>query len=129
MTAYTISQPAPRGLLSRIGAALAGIRDWLDSQGRPAWFIATIAGFLIALPLGLAVLAYAIWSKRMFTCAHRRETRMTPTGNSAFDAYRAETLKRLEQEQQDFMAFLEKLREAKDRAEFEQFINERDTRN
>ncbi|MDO5620677.1 MAG: DUF2852 domain-containing protein [Paracoccus sp. (in: a-proteobacteria)] len=129
MTAYTISQPVPRGLLSRIGDALAGIRDWLDTQGRPAWFIATIAGFFIAPPLGLAILVYAIWSKRMFTCAHRRETRMIPTGNSAFDAYRAETLKRLEQEQQDFMAFLDKLREAKDRAEFEQFVADRDTRN
>ena len=47
------------------------------------------------------------------------------TGNSAFDAYKADTLRRLEQEQNDFEAFLERLREAKDKAEFDQFIDER----
>lgn len=48
-----------------------------------------------------------------------------PSGNRAFDEYRAETLRRLEDEQREFMAFLERLRHAKDKAEFDQFMAER----
>ena len=50
---------------------------------------------------------------------------MQPSGNAAFDGYRAETLKRLEEEQQEFASFLSRLRQSKDRAEFEQFMAER----
>jgi len=47
------------------------------------------------------------------------------SGNRAFDEYRAETLRRLEDEQREFMEFLERLRHAKDKAEFDQFMAER----
>ena len=47
------------------------------------------------------------------------------SGNRAFDDYRSETLKRLEDEQREFKDFLERLRFAKDRAEFDQFMTER----
>ena len=47
------------------------------------------------------------------------------SGNRAFDDYRAETLKRLEDEQHEFKDFLERLRFAKDRAEFDQFMSSR----
>ena len=47
------------------------------------------------------------------------------SGNRAFDDYRAETLKRLEEEQREFKDFLGRLRFAKDRAEFDQFMAER----
>ena len=47
------------------------------------------------------------------------------SGNSAFDAYRQETLDRLAKEQDEFQSFLHRLREAKDRAEFDQFIKDR----
>jgi hypothetical protein len=47
------------------------------------------------------------------------------SGNHAFDEYRAETLRRLEEEQREFKEFLERLRFAKDRAEFDQFMAER----
>jgi hypothetical protein len=50
------------------------------------------------------------------------------TGNRAFDDYRTETLKRLEDEQREFKEFLERLRFAKDRAEFDEFMNERRNR-
>lgn len=50
---------------------------------------------------------------------------MRPSGNSAFDAYKADTLRRLEDEQHQFEAFLERLRDAKDKAEFDQFMNDR----
>jgi hypothetical protein len=51
------------------------------------------------------------------------------SGNRAFDDYRAETLKRLEDEQREFKEFLERLRFAKDRAEFDQFMADRRGRN
>jgi Protein of unknown function (DUF2852) len=47
------------------------------------------------------------------------------TGNRAFDEYRAETLRRLEDEQREFMEFLDRLRHAKDKAEFDEFMAER----
>jgi hypothetical protein len=52
-----------------------------------------------------------------------------PSGNKAFDEYRAETLRRLEEEQQEFQAYLERLRQARDKAEFDQFMAERRNRN
>ena len=50
---------------------------------------------------------------------------MKPSGNAAFDAYKADTLRRLEEEQENFEAFLERLRAAKDKSEFDQFMDER----
>jgi hypothetical protein len=47
------------------------------------------------------------------------------SGNHAFDEYRAETLRRLEEEQSEFSSFLERLRFAKDKSEFDQFMAER----
>ena len=47
------------------------------------------------------------------------------SGNRAFDDYREQTLKRLEEEQREFREFLERLRFAKDRQEFDQFMTER----
>jgi hypothetical protein len=50
------------------------------------------------------------------------------SGNHAFDEYRTETLRRLEEEQREFHEFLERLRFAKDKAEFDQFMAERRNR-
>ncbi|MBV8791770.1 MAG: DUF2852 domain-containing protein [Pseudolabrys sp.] len=50
------------------------------------------------------------------------------SGNRAFDEYRAETLKRLEEEQREFREFLDRLRFAKDKTEFDQFMAERRNR-
>ena len=47
------------------------------------------------------------------------------SGNHAFDDYRSETLRRLEDEQREFKDFLARLRFAKDRTEFDQFMAER----
>ncbi len=49
------------------------------------------------------------------------------SGNQAFDEYRAVTLRRLEEEQSEFREFLSRLRMAKDKAEFDQFMAERRT--
>ena len=50
---------------------------------------------------------------------------MSSTGNSAFDAYKTDTLRRLEEEQSNFEDFLRRLRESKDKAEFDQFMDDR----
>ena len=47
------------------------------------------------------------------------------SGNRAFDEYREETLRRLEDEQREFHDFLGRLRMARDKAEFDQFMNDR----
>ena len=55
-------------------------------------------------------------------------TNAPSSGNHAFDEYRTETLKRLEDEQREFRDFLERLRFAKDKTEFDAFMAERRNR-
>ena len=107
---------------------------WLDERGKGAWIAAMVLGFIFFWPVGLALLAYMIWSKRMFngSCAVRRAKRTSATkygfkstGNAAFDSYKADTLSRLEDEQDAFEAFLQRLREAKDKSEFDEFMDDR----
>ena len=138
--------------------------------GKPAWsalwIVLMALGFIAWWPIGLAILAFILWSGRMgMGCwtHHRNDggwehhmsrwqskmermqekmdrlrNRMErggsggewwgqrrSSGNRAFDDYRAETLRRLEEEQREFKEFLERLRFAKDRAEFDQFMSER----
>ena len=126
----------------------------LDDIGKPAWIALTVVSFILFWPLGLLVLGFLIGSGRMACWRHggtdrwqrrmermqRRTERMhgaaerwgcggstyrASSGNYAFDEYRADTLRRLEEEQREFMAFLDRLRHAKDKAEFDQFMAER----
>ncbi len=110
--------------------------NWLDARGKGAWIAATVLSFIFFWPAGLALLAYMIWSKRMFNgnCARRNSmsryrgharAAFKSSGNTAFDSYKSETLRRLEEEQENFEAFLQRLREFKDKAEFDQFMDER----
>jgi Protein of unknown function (DUF2852) len=130
----------------------------IDELGKPAWIALMVLAFIVFWPLGLAILAFALWSGRM-GCGNyaghwqhkmermqwkmdRLRDRMagggasggsvwghTPSsGNRAFDEYREETLKRLEQEQREFREFLDRLRFAKDKTEFDQFMAERRNR-
>ena len=48
-----------------------------------------------------------------------------PSGNAAFDEYKLDTIRRLEEEQQEFQDFLENLRKSKDKVEFDQFMSDR----
>ena len=106
--------------------------NWLDKKGKSAWIVAMILGFIIFWPVGLGILFYMIWSKRM--CSekfrkirnrHHSNAAYKPSGNSAFDAYKEDTLRRLEEEQGNFEAFLERLRDAKDKSEFDDFMDQR----
>ena len=46
-------------------------------------------------------------------------------GHSAFEEYRQETLRRLDQEQREFQEFIRRLRMARGKVEFDQFTAER----
>jgi hypothetical protein len=61
------------------------------------------------------------WKRRHWARRHS-------SGNVAFDEYREETLRKLDEEQREFRDYLDKLRSAKDRAEFDQFMAERRNR-
>jgi len=115
--------------LERAPGFFTRAESWLDERGKGAWIAAMVLGFILFWPVGLALLAYLIWSKRMFNSSCKPKTRSRhmgkSSGNSAFDAYKAETLRRLEEEQDNFEAFLKRLRDAKDKAEFDQFMDDR----
>jgi hypothetical protein len=136
-----------------ITAKLDALAAKLDEFGKPAWIALIVLGFMAWWPLGLGILAFTIWSGRMGCGYHggvdrwqhkmeRMQRKMdwmrarmagTPwagpsSGNSAFDEYRTETLRRLEEEQREFREFLERLRFAKDKTEFDQFMAERRNR-
>jgi hypothetical protein len=121
----------------------------IDDYGKAAWIALMVLGFIIFWPIGLAILGFLLWSGRM-GCGHsgnwgawkrrkwerlqnkmermRDDGRGFGSGNSAFDAYREETLRRLEEEQREFSDFLRNLRHAKDKAEFDQFMTQRRNR-
>jgi hypothetical protein len=147
----------------------------MDTLGRPAWIAAMVVGFVLFWPVGLAILAYMIFSGRMGcrrfagpaetsgfwhgnarrdqenhmgmmqdrmermqekmarwgNCRNGRGAHgaFAPSGNRAFDEYRSETIRRLEDEAGEFRSFLERLRHAKDKAEFDQFMADRRERN
>jgi Protein of unknown function (DUF2852) len=118
---------------------------WMDQRGKGAWIAAMVLGFILFWPVGLALLAYMIWGKQMFarSCSsnrhrlgrnpdamhqdwsHRAWHGSPATGNAAFDSYKAEALRRLEEEQQAFEAFLQRLRNSKDKSEFDAFMDDR----
>lgn len=123
------------------------IVERIDDYGKPAWITLMILSFIVFWPLGLFILGYMIWSGRM-RCwgngkvaaydSHARTPRgpgrwqrpmkfAGSSGNAAFDDYREETLRRLEEEQEEFKAFLQRLRQARDKAEFDQFMADRAT--
>jgi hypothetical protein len=116
----------------------------LDEMGKLAWVAVIFVAFWTAWPLGLAVLAFLVGSGRLGAwggargawCNLRsnepgapagrgRRRRAAASGNQAFDDYRDETLRRLEEEQREFQDYLERLRRARDKAEFDGFMDER----
>jgi hypothetical protein len=165
-----------------MSGATSGVIARIDDFGRPAWIVLMVLGFIVYWPIGLAILAYMIWSGRMgmwsgpMGCGwhgrrgdveewrqraidrvnraadhwQRKRARweerrrdwsgsyhggpgrpsggLHETGNRAFDEYRAEALRKLEEEAGEFRAFLERLRMARDRAEFDEYMKERRNR-
>ena len=135
----TASTTAPSG---GIISWLRRTEAWLDAKGKPAWIAAMVLGFVIFWPIGLLLVGYITYtnrwsSKKMFGCAAGRNRHdrseatyhayraAQPSGNAAFDSYKADMLRRLEDEQTAFEAFLERLRDAKDKSEFDAFMADR----
>jgi uncharacterized protein DUF2852 len=112
----------------------------------PGWIILMVLAFIAWWPIGLAVLAFMLWNRSCGRSSERWQEKMErvrdkmehfggggwrgppSSGNHAFDEYRTETLRRLEDEQREFREFLHRLRFAKDKAEFDQFMAERRNR-
>ncbi len=117
------------------------------SSPRRAWeIVGIILGFIFVWPLALA---YLIWKLAGYPMppewrSYLEQTFVRPfegsfraaspfgTGNSAFDEYRRRELERLEQERRRldeeakaFGAFVEELKRAKDREEFDAFMARR----
>ena len=108
----------------------------LDEYGKGAWIALVILGFYLFWPIGLAALMFVVFSGRMRCWKmesrgrwHGPQARgwgsQGHSGNAAFDEYRADTLRRLEDEQKEFREYLERLRKAKDKEEFDQFMADR----
>ena len=102
---------------------------FLDDRGKGAWIAAMVLGFIAFWPIGLALVIYMSvagkWSLQGGNARRRSAVSLRSSGNMAFDAYKAETLRRLEEEQDAFETFMDRLRAAKDKAEFDQFMEDR----
>jgi hypothetical protein len=122
---------------------------------KPQWSPLTIGlmvlGFIVFWPIGLAVLGYILWGEKFGGSAdkaqaywHKGKSWCTSSsrqagfgatrssGNAAFDEYREEQLRRLEEERRRldeeidaFHAHMDNLRKAKDREEFDRFMGDR----
>ena len=105
-----------------------------------------ILGFIIAWPLGLAMLAYILWGEEirsqvtqwtekgraMFNRSVARPSPSSPTGNIAFDEYRDREIERLEAERRrldamraEFDEYIFDLKRARDSEEFAKFMDKR----
>ncbi len=137
------------GSTQKRGCGLSSVGRW------SAWEIgAMVAGFVVFWPLGLIALFLKwkngeMWKGSADTAAPWASFKapdlsgwnwkgqassygFAGSGNAAFDTYKREQLKRLdeerrrlEDEQKAFRDFVERLRRAKDQDEFDRFMNER----
>lgn len=128
---------------------------------KPEWSFITIAlmvlGFVIFWPLGLAMLAFILWGEKFGGSSDKAEAWVnskkqwarncrnerhgghrshrgyrSTSGNAAFDEYRTEQMKRLEEERRrldeevgQFHEYMRNLHMARDREEFDRFIKDR----
>lgn len=100
-----------------------------------------VIGFIVFWPIGLALLFYILWKKRrgedlnMPQWATNMNMSMRPagsSGNRAFEEWKNSELARLEEErrklyqaQREFEEFLDQLKHAKDKEEFDRFMEAR----
>ncbi len=118
----------------------------IDEYGKLGWIGLTVVAFWLAWPIGFLMVAYLAGSGRLRTWRAEfsmpgtwfnlgtgwggatrpawQGFRATSSGNKAFDQYRDETMRGLEKEQREFQAFLDRLRKARDKAEFDAFMAE-----
>ena len=105
------------------------------------WIALLVATLWIWWPIGLLLFVFLLctgrleaWKRAGLDLWHENTgslrqpaTWWSPrsSGNNAFDQYRSETLRRLEEEEREFREFLDRLRAAKDKSEFDQFMADR----
>lgn len=117
----------------------------------PANIAAMVVGFVVFFPIGLAILFWNIWSSKHYASrvepafagmgmsgfgfggSQTERDLARNSGNRVFEDYKTATLERLEEErrklvaeQEAFASFLDDLRHAKDRDEFERFMRNRE---
>jgi hypothetical protein len=117
------------------------------AQWKPVEIAATVLGFVLFWPLGLAILIAVMWRRSMgysgdvFGFAREQASRFQQgfvtengwrSGNVAFDEWREAELARLEAErrkladaEREFAEHMRELRRARDREEFESFMRAR----
>lgn len=104
--AILMSRRRAAGSFAHAGATLKNrLRSWRDQRGSD----------------GFGTRMSAMFAK----CSNARAERWNSTGNAAFEAYRSATLTELEQEAAAFRKYLDELRHAKDKSEFDTFLDER----
>lgn len=121
----------------------------------PLTIILMVIGFAFAWPLGLIMLAYILWgdripevrqhfegakrdwetNKREWCGPRRSSSSFSRSGNSAFDDYRDSEMKRLDEERRrldeerrEFEQYVQNLRRARDKEEFDRFRNDHTNR-
>ncbi|AVO45563.1 DUF2852 domain-containing protein [Phreatobacter cathodiphilus] len=122
----------------RLPAFHGGWRGAAERRWHPVELAAMIVGFVLFWPIGLAILAWKKWMGNAPRGRGRGRDGMhalagpADTGNVAFEDYKRQELERLEAErrrlfeaQDEFAAYLERLKRSRDRAEFDQFMAER----
>lgn len=101
--------------------------------------VATVMAFVFLAPAGVLLAAVFLWRgfgmfgptaepAPQMQSAPRPASPFASSGNSAFDAYREDMLRRLEAEHEAFQGFLDRLRRARDKAEFDEFMEARAAR-
>ena len=104
----------------------------------PAGMAAMVLGFIFWWPLGLGMLALNIFKRRggvmPFADLKDRNPFARATGNVAFDDWRRAEIERIDQEraklaaaEREFATFVAEVRRAKDREEFDRFMNARNS--
>ncbi len=121
------AMPVPVQVLSTIFFGIFGILAVIL-----AFSASLVGGIIVALVLGWrGGFAPGGWAAGAATPSLQTLMSLAPeagkrgSGNASFDAYRSDTLKRLEDEQERFDNFLGRLRAAKDKSEFDDFLEER----
>jgi hypothetical protein len=134
--AFAAAEGFPAGSSAPEGSP--GARGCRGCRFHPLETAAIILGFVFWWPVGLGLLALKLWrGKNMPLWSSRGDGwgarnfmgGWPRTGNSAFDDWKRAELDRLEAErrklaeaERDFAFFLDQLRRAKDREEFERFM-------
>jgi hypothetical protein len=120
-------------------SAFASPHEW--EHPRPLWIVLLLLSLWISWPFALALFVVLLWTGRLDTWKHAAQNMWQDSfapirqsanwwsprssGNHAFDDYRSDMLRRLEEEEKEFRQFLNRLRAAKDKSEFDQFMADR----